>query len=115
MFASQAKQVFYINDPKYGNNWKVVQVVQNKRVWDMPEVEEQENDQVELLKVVNVIPCTIDISPEDINLCRDDVDPIVIEEQIIQQVDDDFINDEEEDVHLSSNRSLSLDEHLDSE
>lgn len=71
-----------------------VQVVQNKHVWDMPKVKEHENDHVELLEVVNNISCTIDELVEDINFYRGDVDHMVVKEQIIWQVDDDFINDE---------------------
>lgn len=84
----------YINT---AHHW-FVQVVQNKHVWDMPKVKEHENDHVELLEVVNDISCTIDELVEDINFYRGDVDHMVVEEQIIWQVDDDFINDGEEDV-----------------
>ncbi|KAL0549002.1 hypothetical protein IC582_013481 [Cucumis melo] len=40
ILATQADQVFYVDDPKNGRNWKVVQVIQNKRIWDVLEVED---------------------------------------------------------------------------
>ena len=35
---SQAKKVFYLNDTKWGEPWKVVQQVQHRGVFDVPEL-----------------------------------------------------------------------------
>lgn len=121
ILANQVKQAFYLDDPKFGNSWKVVQVVQNQRIWDVPEAEDLGNDQLELLEVVGGI--RVDESIQDKTLCRDNVDPTIVEQQIVQAQmnsdvplnnDDDFINDENEDVEVSHSISSSLDEHSDS-
>ncbi|TYJ96939.1 CACTA en-spm transposon protein [Cucumis melo var. makuwa] len=44
ILATQAHQVFYLDDPKNGSNRKVIQVVQNKRIWDVSEVDDVENE-----------------------------------------------------------------------
>nr|GMC68342.1 AC084762_14 putative transposon protein [Ipomoea batatas] len=46
VLASQAKQVFYINDPKLGLNWRVVQQFQHRHIYDENEVDSipQDND-----------------------------------------------------------------------
>nr|GLL25436.1 uncharacterized protein LOC109154451 [Ipomoea trifida] len=38
VLASQAKQVFYLNDPKLGLNWRVVQQFQHRHIYDENEV-----------------------------------------------------------------------------
>ena len=52
---TQAHQVFYLNDQKNDSNWKVVQVVQNRRIWDVPEVDDVENEQLNVLEIVTTI------------------------------------------------------------
>ena len=74
ILATQAYQVFYLEDPKNGTNWKIVQVVQNKHVWDVPEGEDIEN--------------------EDDPLFRTEVDPIVVKRLDVGHVTDDFIDDD---------------------
>ena len=37
--ASQAEQVFYMEDTKYGNDWNVVQTFSHRRLYDVPELE----------------------------------------------------------------------------
>ena len=37
ILASQAKQVFYIEDPSCGLNWRVVQHVNHCSIWDITE------------------------------------------------------------------------------
>ena len=54
ILATQAHQVFYLEDPKNSTNWKIVQVLQNKRVWDVLEVEDTENDQLNVLEIIVV-------------------------------------------------------------
>ncbi|KAA0036578.1 CACTA en-spm transposon protein [Cucumis melo var. makuwa] len=48
ILATQAQQVFYLDDPKNGSNWKVIQVVQNKHIWDVLEVDNVKNEQLSL-------------------------------------------------------------------
>ena len=35
ILASQAKQVFYVADPSRGPNWRVVQHVKHRSIWDI--------------------------------------------------------------------------------
>ncbi|RVW49583.1 hypothetical protein CK203_076745 [Vitis vinifera] len=37
ILATQAQQVFYLDDYKNGHNWKVVQKVNHRHMWDVPE------------------------------------------------------------------------------
>ncbi|KAA0050991.1 CACTA en-spm transposon protein [Cucumis melo var. makuwa] len=45
-------QVFYLYNPKNGSNWKGDQVVQDKCIWDIPEVDNVENEQLNVLEIV---------------------------------------------------------------
>ena len=45
MLAVQAQQVFYVDDYKFGTNWKVVQYIQHRHLWDIPEMNDTENSQ----------------------------------------------------------------------
>ncbi|KAA0059047.1 CACTA en-spm transposon protein [Cucumis melo var. makuwa] len=78
-------------------NWKAVQVVQNKRIWDVLEVEDVENDHINVLEVV--ISHRVDDHIKDDTLCRTDVDPTIVERPVVHHVTDDFIDDVDE--HLS--------------
>ncbi|TYK23129.1 uncharacterized protein E5676_scaffold142G001260 [Cucumis melo var. makuwa] len=60
-------QVFYLDDPKNGSNWKVVQVVQNKLIWDVSEVNYVENEELNALKIV--VGHRVDEHNEDDTLC----------------------------------------------
>lgn len=44
VLAIEAHQVFYLDDPKLGDPWKVVQRIQPRHVWDVPEKEDIEDD-----------------------------------------------------------------------
>ncbi|KAA0040145.1 transposon protein, putative, CACTA, En/Spm sub-class [Cucumis melo var. makuwa] len=104
ILATQAVQVFYIDDPKLRSIWKIVQIVQNKQVWDIPESEEVEDDKFELLEACSSIG--VDESIHDIPFCRGDVEPTVVdhketENQDQSRIDDDFINDETEQLQSS--------------
>ena len=36
--------MLYVNDPKLGGGWKVIQSIQHRNVWDIPEKQESEGD-----------------------------------------------------------------------
>jgi hypothetical protein len=38
ILASQAKQVFYLHDPTRGENWRVVEEVHHRKMWDHPSI-----------------------------------------------------------------------------
>ncbi|KAA0057468.1 acidic leucine-rich nuclear phosphoprotein 32 family member A-like [Cucumis melo var. makuwa] len=104
ILATQAHQVFYVDDPKNGINWKVVQVIQNKRIWDVPEVEDVQNDHINILKVV--VSHQVDDHIEDDTLCRNDVDPTIVERPVVRHVTDDFIDDVDEHLSHASDEEL---------
>ncbi|KAA0066656.1 CACTA en-spm transposon protein [Cucumis melo var. makuwa] len=70
---------------------KVVQVIQNKRIWDVPEVDDVENEHINILEVV--VSHQVDDHIKDDTLCRIDVDPTIIERSVVRYVTNDFIDD----------------------
>ena len=95
ILTTQAHQVFYLEDLKNGINWKIVQVVQNKRVWDVPEVEDIENDQLNVIEIVIEHRVNKHVIEDD-TLCRTEVDPIIVERPNVCHVVEHFINDEDD-------------------
>jgi hypothetical protein len=83
ILACQASQVFYLNDPKFGSSWKVVQNISHRNIYDIPivvEGESEEDDQDHGDMVYQENECVRDNAPiqqeidEDLTLlCRDDV------------------------------------------
>ncbi|TYK11884.1 uncharacterized protein E5676_scaffold177G00390 [Cucumis melo var. makuwa] len=104
ILATQAHQVFYVDDPKNGSNWKVVQVIQNKCIWDVPEVKDVQNDHINILEVV--VSHQVDDHIEDDTLCRNDVNPTIVERPVVRHVTDDFIDDVDEHLSHASNEEL---------
>ncbi|PHT30379.1 hypothetical protein CQW23_30043 [Capsicum baccatum] len=49
VLATQAKQVFYIDDPKLGEDWRIVLKFQARHIYDVPEKENSEVENDELL------------------------------------------------------------------
>lgn len=116
----QANQVFYLSDTKLGGNWQIVQKIKPRNVYDVLEREEniipeKDNEayQEEQVATTDILqdgltlelgsqqPLTEEISL--VSLRRDDVQPESVEADVIRigtegnQVDDDFINDDETD------------------
>ncbi|CAN6586393.1 unnamed protein product [Malus baccata var. baccata] len=46
ILATMAKQIFYLDDPKAGNGWKVVQKIKRIGLYDIPELDHDDNDDV---------------------------------------------------------------------
>ncbi|CAN6719163.1 unnamed protein product [Malus baccata var. baccata] len=46
ILATMAKQIFYLDDPKAGNGWKVVQKIERRGLYDIPELDHDDNDDV---------------------------------------------------------------------
>ncbi|TYJ97088.1 acidic leucine-rich nuclear phosphoprotein 32 family member A-like [Cucumis melo var. makuwa] len=104
ILATHAHQVLYVDNPKNCRNWKVVQVIQNKRIWDVPEVEDVQNDHINILEVV--VNHQVDDHIEDDTLCGNDVDPTIVERPIVRHVTDDFIDDMDEHLSHASDEEL---------
>ena len=58
ILANMAKQVVYLNDPKAGNDWKVVQHMDQRNVYAIPELDPSDND-------VDVVDQRLDSSMEN--------------------------------------------------
>ena len=101
VLATQAHQVFCLNDPKNGSNWKIVQVIQNKRIWDVPKVDDIENELFNVLEII--VSHRVDEHIEDDTLCRIDVYPTIVKRLIVHHVTDDFIDDMDEHLSHASN------------
>lgn len=39
VLAKQAQQIFYLDDPKLGSGWKVIQKIRHRHAWDVPKNE----------------------------------------------------------------------------
>ena len=40
ILATQVKQVFYLEDPSRNKNWKVVEEVNHRKIWDHPNIDD---------------------------------------------------------------------------
>ena len=109
VLACQAKQVFYLTDTTFGNNWQVVQQFQHRHIFYVQEIEDEvmdENDLQDANNEVyqdiesNSIDMIIDLGDHETEpLHRVDVEPVVVERNQVQQLRDeqlaDFVVDEE--------------------
>lgn len=90
ILASQAKQVFFVDDLKLGGNWKIVQRFNHRHVFDVPEDEMDEIEEYTTDNVVNLDDDSpdIDIVVQDRDIGpmnRDDVDPEIINNSVLRQ------------------------------
>ncbi|XP_008226957.1 PREDICTED: uncharacterized protein LOC103326503 [Prunus mume] len=106
VLATQAHQVFYMDDLKLGHPWRVVQRIQHRYVWDVPERDDDEEDDDEdddddyngEIRLVEG-----DDDEASISLCRDNVDPESIDtnndevRRMLASNDDDDDDDDDDD------------------
>lgn len=83
----QVKQVFYVNDTKFGDHWKVVERLQHRGIWDIPEkeddLEDAPTDVFQQDETTNAVP-NIDIDDSvEVRFTRDDVDPEIIPSNVV--------------------------------
>ncbi|KAM3287709.1 protein like [Capsicum chacoense] len=93
VLAAQEKQVFYINDPKLGEDWRIMLKFQARHIYDVLEKEnsELENDELPItnaevyqdtsLESKSIADYTVSILSQ---LHRDDVESITIDANIIE-------------------------------
>ncbi|KAL4563092.1 hypothetical protein LXL04_027124 [Taraxacum kok-saghyz] len=101
ILATQAKQVFYLQDPSRGSNWRVVEEVHHRKLFDHPSI-----------GVVNEIDVVHDTHSSDFELVVDigdllvetDLDEIDESNVAAEPVEDygSFINDEDEATKIYS-------------
>ncbi|KAK1382537.1 hypothetical protein POM88_020272 [Heracleum sosnowskyi] len=101
ILASQAQQVFYLLDMKRGSNWRYVQKVNHRFVFDIPETskhvsDQPDNDVFQEEESFQLPPFQpVEDSIESSSLVRRDVASATV---MIELVDDLFSNDEEERI-----------------
>ncbi|KAL5572352.1 hypothetical protein UlMin_021949 [Ulmus minor] len=102
ILASQAQQVFYVEDPSRGPNWRVVQHVNHRSIWD---ITEDGMSDIDLLQDNSSSNFTLFVdlgNLPQINLQRNDRDVIPIVQPfttVSQHVNEtaSFLNDDEEE------------------
>ena len=80
-------------------------MVQNKRIWDVPKVDDVENDQLHVLKIVIAIEW---MNTLRMTLCTRLIDLTANERSVVHHVVDDFIDNKVE--QLSHPSRISEDE-----
>ncbi|XP_075093196.1 uncharacterized protein LOC107829616 isoform X1 [Nicotiana tabacum] len=90
VLATQARQVFYIDDPKLGENWRIVLKFQDRHLYDVPEMQNSEtgngetNDEVYQdvsLESNSIVNDTDNMLSQ---LHRDDVDSVTLDAYVIE-------------------------------
>ncbi|XP_050124869.1 uncharacterized protein LOC126602108 [Malus sylvestris] len=87
VLATQAQQVYYIDDLKLGHPWKVMQKIQHRHVWDVFEKDDDDNDdendedddEYEHGSDNSIRLVQDDNDEGTISLCREDIDPELID------------------------------------
>ncbi|KAG8381437.1 hypothetical protein BUALT_Bualt06G0121900 [Buddleja alternifolia] len=89
----QVQQVFYINDVKFGKNWQLVQRVQHRHLWELPELDIEDDcdgsqthamsplqqfESIGVSQVVEGVALT--------NLAREDVEPVILDENTYKEI-----------------------------
>ena len=79
----QARQVFYLQDTKLGESWKIVQSIQHMGVFDVPEVRggesndnTEDSDAFQQEAIVDVV--SINVEDNIIDYCMGDVETEVV-------------------------------------
>ena len=103
ILASQAEQVFYVDDLFNGPNWKVVEHFRHRHIWDISEpdnddvmiAQDTESKNIELVVELPEIDSFV-LNRDDgaSNVVTSDVDAIMKDKS---PVGDDFINDEDDE------------------
>ena len=119
ILASQAQQVFYVEDPSRGPNWRVVQHVNHRSIWD---ITEDGMSDIDLLQDNSSSNFTLFVdlgNLPQINLQRNDGDVIPIVQPfttVSQHVNEtaSFLNDDDEE-DVSEEDDETVEEYADEE
>jgi len=93
VLATQAKQVFYIDDPKLGENWRIVLKFQDRHLYDVPEKENSKAESDELHIANDEVYQDISLENNSIvndsveilcQLHRDDIDSVTLDANVIE-------------------------------
>ncbi|KAL2518260.1 Uncharacterized protein Adt_14507 [Abeliophyllum distichum] len=100
ILAIQAQQVFYIDDLVLGPQWKVVQKVQHRGIWDIPEKDDNGDTKKEIFEKnkSSDIVWTIQQKDLDTHVCHREDIALDIIENITLQIDVKSINENTNEV-----------------
>lgn len=102
ILASQAEQVFYVDDLYNGNDWKVIEHFRHRNIWDLPttdyeddqEVEDISNERIQLhVELPDIDMITYAQSDMPSQAVTSDVESLIRSDVIPE---DDFINDDDD-------------------
>ncbi|XP_020242320.1 uncharacterized protein LOC109820573 isoform X2 [Asparagus officinalis] len=112
------KQVFYIDDTKLGAHWKVVERVQHRSVWDVPEQvhDDMLNDAFQQVETTVAVPILVEPTT-NYPYYRDDIGPNIIPSADLNteyEVDNDqtmeeYGDDEEDNLHNQADLDIDPD------
>ena len=99
ILTTQAKQVFYLEDPSRNRNWKVVEEVNHRKIWDHPSIDDDNEVDVVHDGTSSNFVLTVELGELEImHLDRPGHTSIIGEtSRSVLDVDDDFINDDDDD------------------
>lgn len=118
VLASQAQQVFYVDDHKNGANWKVVHKMEHRHLWDVSEVDDlgatvdeayQQGGDFTVLSTFEGVADEGGADVEENELDRDDVQPKMVQVNINDPNDDLFETEDEDDETLNEYNNDILD------
>ncbi|XP_060961735.1 uncharacterized protein LOC115707442 [Cannabis sativa] len=111
ILANQAKQVFYLEDPLRGRDWKVVEDISHRQIWDITDNEDETDvDVVSDSNSANFV-LTVDLG----ELIMQSNEPPVIVESSDQLVDSEIENNELDENYVAEEVDDLLVEHVEDE
>ncbi|KAK8600505.1 hypothetical protein V6N12_050358 [Hibiscus sabdariffa] len=108
----QAKQVFYLDDTKLGKDWKVVQKFHHRHLFDVPEMQGVENDDVsDADEDFEIYDRNMEMQiSENISLHRNDIVANVIDRDIVDNVNI-LVNSDQESEDGDEGDEIESDEY----
>ncbi|KAK8996639.1 hypothetical protein V6N11_081905 [Hibiscus sabdariffa] len=108
----QAKQVFYLDDTKLGKDWKVVQKFHHRHLFDVPEMQAAENDDVsDADDDFEIYDSNMEMQiSENISLHRNDIAANVIDCDIVDNVNI-LVNSDQESEDGGEGDEIESDEY----
>ncbi|KAM6552349.1 hypothetical protein CsatB_002157 [Cannabis sativa] len=117
ILASQAKQVFFVDDLVRGRNWRVVHNVHHRQVWENILDASNETDDVDVVHDTNSSNFTLSVDLGELNVQRTNDSPTIVDvpqsSEIVANVDDSR-DDEDEEIAEDLEDDLLID-HLEDE
>ncbi|KAM6581559.1 hypothetical protein CsatA_005333 [Cannabis sativa] len=111
ILANQVKQVFYLEDPLRGRDWKVVEDISHRQIWDINDNEDETDVDVVSDSNSSNFLLTVDLG----ELIMQSNEPPVIVESSDQLVDSEIENNEVDENYVAEEVDDLLVEHVEDE